>query len=95
MDIATLLGFATAFGLVGFGIASGVGIGAFIDTQSLLIVLGGTVGATLINYPLGQVLGAAGVAKNAFMYKLIDAKEVITQMADFGELVYIADRNRG
>ena len=83
MDIATLLGFVTAFGLVGFGIASGVGLGAFIDTQSLLIVLGGTVGATLINYPLAQVIGAGAVAKNAFMYKLVDAKEVITQMAEF------------
>jgi chemotaxis protein MotA len=83
MDIATLIGFLTAFGLVGFGIASGVGLGAFIDTQSLLIVLGGTLGATLINYPLAQVLGAIGVAKKAFTYKLIDAKTVITQMADF------------
>ena len=83
MDIATLIGFLTAFGLVGFGIAAGVGIGAFIDLQSLLIVLGGTVGATFINYPLAQVIGAAGVAKKAFTYKLIEPKEVITQMADF------------
>ncbi len=83
MDIATLIGFVTAFGLVGFGIAAGVGLGAFFDVQSLLIVLGGTIGATFINYPLAQVLGAAAVAKNAFMYKLIDPKAVISQMADF------------
>ncbi|MDJ0761614.1 MAG: MotA/TolQ/ExbB proton channel family protein [Myxococcota bacterium] len=83
MDIATLIGLVSAFGLVGYAIAAGVGIAAFIDTQSLLIVVGGTIGATFINYPLAQVLGAGKVAKNAFLYKIINPKDVITQMIDF------------
>lgn len=83
MDIATLLGFVTAFGLMFYAIADGAGLGAFFDFQSVLIVLGGTLGATLVTFPLGQVIGAGSVAKKAFMYKLIDPKEVIKQMADF------------
>ena len=83
MDIATLLGFVSAFGLMLWAIASGAGLGAFVDFQSVLIVLGGTIGATLVSFPLGNVIGAGGVAKKAFMYKLIDPKEVIKQMADF------------
>ncbi|MCP4679349.1 MAG: motility protein A [Deltaproteobacteria bacterium] len=83
MDIATLVGLVTAFGLVGFAIASGVGMAAFIDGQSLMIVVGGTVGAAFINYPLAQMISAGKVVKNAFLYKLVDPKEVIAQMTDF------------
>ena len=83
MDIATLLGFVTGFGLMLYAIMDGAGLGAFFDFQSVLIVIGGTLGATLVTFPLGQVIGAGSVAKKAFMYKLIDPKEVIKQMADF------------
>jgi len=83
MDIATLIGVLASFGLVGYAIAAGVGLGAFIDSQSLLIVIGGTVGATFINYPLAQMIGAGSVAKNAFLFKLVDPKQVIEQMIDF------------
>lgn len=83
MDIATLIGLVSAFGLVGYAIAAGVGLAAFIDMQSLLIVLGGTFGATLVTYPLDKVINAGKVAKNAFSYKLIDPRSVITQMIDF------------
>ena len=58
MDISTILGFLIGWGLVLFSIASGVGLGPFIDVPSLLIVLGGTVGASMINYPLAQITGA-------------------------------------
>ncbi len=83
MDIASILGIVTAFGLVGYGIAAGVGIGAFIDGQSLAIVLGGTVGATLINYPLAQFLSAGKVAKTAFLFKAISAQDIIQKMTEF------------
>ncbi len=83
MDIATLVGLLSAFGLVGFAIASGVGLGPFIDGQSLLIVLGGTVGASFINYPLGDMLNAGKVAKYVFSTKPLNPKEVIAQMTDF------------
>ncbi|MCP4606240.1 MAG: motility protein A [Proteobacteria bacterium] len=83
MDIATLAGLVTAFGLVAYAIAAGVGLGAFIDTQSLLIVVGGTFGATFINYPLAQMISAGGVAKNAFLFQLANPQEIIKQMIDF------------
>ena len=50
---------------------------------SVLIVVGGTLGATLINYPLGRVLKTFGVVKNAFLYKTFDTGELINKMVDF------------
>ena len=66
MDIATLLGTVSAFGLVLIAIMMGGGLSLFINIPSLMIVAGGTLGATMINYPLKDVLGAVSVVKNVF-----------------------------
>jgi chemotaxis protein MotA len=52
MDIATILGVISAFGLVWIAIFMGGGIQLFINIPALMIVVGGTLGATMINYPL-------------------------------------------
>ena len=69
MDIATLLGIISAFGLVIMAIFMGGGLSLFISPPSLMIVLGGTLGATMINYPLRDVLGALKVVQNVFFTK--------------------------
>jgi len=76
---------ATGFGLVIYAIASGVGLGAFIDGQSALIVVGGTVGAVLINYPLKNVLGAVKVARNVFLNKIDEPQVVLEQIVGFSQ----------
>jgi len=50
MDIATIAGIISAFGLVFIAVAMGGGIGTFINIPSLMIVIGGTLGATMINW---------------------------------------------
>lgn len=65
MDIATIVGVISAFGLVVGAILMGGGLNLFISIPSFIIVVGGTLGATLINYPLRDVLGVFSVAKNA------------------------------
>ncbi|RLB01953.1 MAG: motility protein A, partial [Deltaproteobacteria bacterium] len=47
MDIATILGIVSAFGLMVLAILQGSGLNLFIDIPSVLIVVGGTIGATL------------------------------------------------
>jgi len=83
MDIATILGLISAFGLVIGSIAAGAGLGAFINVPSMLIVVGGTIGATLIAYPLNEVLGVFSVVMNAFFNKLRASGDVISQLVDF------------
>ncbi|MFQ5588215.1 MAG: motility protein A [Nitrospiria bacterium] len=82
MDLASLLGVVVAFGLVLFGILSGGSLLIFWDAASAAIVLGGTVGVTLINYPLGDVLSVVKVVKNVFLFKLQSGKELIETLVD-------------
>ncbi len=83
MDIATLLGIISAFGLVLVAILMGGGIGLFINYPSLMIVVGGTLGTTMINYPLKEVIGVISVLKNVFFTKASSAKDIIKQFSDF------------
>ena len=69
MDIGTLLGTLSAFGLVAVAMVQGVGISAFLDLPSLLIVLGGTFGVVLMNYPVGSLLGTAKASVKTLFYR--------------------------
>ena len=52
MDIATILGFLSGMGCLVFAMLMGSGVAPFIHLPSMLIVVGGTFAATLINFPL-------------------------------------------
>jgi chemotaxis protein MotA len=83
MDIATLIGFVAAVGLILFGILMGSPLKLFWDTPSALMVFGGTFGVILINYPLRDVLGVAGVVKNAFWAEMHEPQKLIPTFVDF------------
>lgn len=85
MDLATILGIFSAFGLVVVSIAMGGGIILFVNVPSAMIVIGGTLGTTMINYPLKDVLGSISVVKNAFFAGAIPAvDDIIKQFVDLG-----------
>lgn len=86
MDIATFLGMTAAFGLTLTAIFMGGGLGSFIDIPSMMIVVGGTIGATLINYPLKDMIGLAGVAKNAAFAKSESPDEIINKLVEFSQI---------
>ena len=83
MDIATILGIISAFGLVLIAIFMGGGLSLFINVPSLMIVVGGTLGTTMINYPLAEVLGVLKVVKNVFFKKATSSVDIIKQFIDF------------
>lgn len=83
MDIATIVGIVSAFALVLISIMMGGGLGIFIDIPSVLIVFGGTIGATMINYPLGDVLSVVKVVKNVFFTKVWSTQEVVDRFVEF------------
>lgn len=66
MDLATIIGIFLAFGLVVSAIVMGGSPFIFVSIPAVLIVIGGTMGATLVNYPLRNMLGMLGVIKNTF-----------------------------
>ena len=57
MDLATVIGIVLAFGLVVSAIVMGGSPFIFVSIPAVLIVIGGTIGATLVNYPLRNMLG--------------------------------------
>ncbi len=83
MDIATILGVMSAFGLVCLAIFMGGGIQLFINVPALMIVVGGTLGATMINYPLRDVFGVFNVVKKALLTKNVSNRELIKRFIDF------------
>ena len=83
MDIATIVGIVGAFGLV--LVAIGGGLPAFIDVPSAIIVIGGTIGATLIAYPLKEVLGIVGIAMKTVFAKDESSKDKIQVFMDYAQ----------
>ena len=83
MDISTVIGLVLAIGLVLGSILMGGGLGAFIDAPSLMITVGGSIAAVLINFQLKVALGAANVVKKCFLVKIQTPDEVISQFREF------------
>lgn len=86
MDFATIIGIIGGFSLVIVAMASGGGLGWFIDGPSAMIVFGGTFGAVLINYPFTDVLGVIKVAKNVFRGKAQQTGAIISQLVEMSKL---------
>jgi chemotaxis protein MotA len=85
MDIATILGVISAFGLVCIAIFMGGGIQLFINIPALMIVVGGTLGATMINYPLRDVFGVVKVVKKALLARNTSVAELIKRFMVFAQ----------
>jgi chemotaxis protein MotA len=84
MDIATLIGILASFAFIVGAMLMGGSVASFFNVPGLMIVVGGTVGATLINESLGQVLGAVKVCMQAFFerkHSPISAIEQVVNLA--------------
>ena len=83
MDFATLVGAVSGTVLVLVAIFMGGGLGMFFNVPSLMITVGGTIAATLINFPLAKVMGVFAVAKKAVLCKVLSPQEEIARMVDY------------
>ena len=86
MDLATISGIIAGISAIVISIYLGGTLDAFIDLPSMFIVVGGTIAATLINFPISDVLSVSGVVKNAFLYKLQAPSEAITKLVQYAEM---------
>lgn len=83
MDLSTIIGITAAFGLMLMAILQGGPLSIFINVPSIMIVVGGTFGNTLVHYPFGDVLDAINVAKKTVLYKETSINEMIVQLMEF------------
>ena len=85
MDIATLIGLAAAFGLVGWSIQSGGNLGGFVNLSAAAIVLGGTFGSLLVNFPMSRLVGLVGILRKTLVFAQPQPDVVITKMVKYAE----------
>jgi chemotaxis protein MotA len=79
VDLATLIGLIGALGIITAAILVGGSALVFINVPSVLIVLGGTIFAVLMKFPLGHFLTAFKVALKAFLHKPEDPEDLIRE----------------
>lgn len=85
MDIATLVGIVVAYILVFVALLLGPGVGVYIDVPSVLIVIGGTLGIILMNWPLNKVLNVMSVVMKTFLFKADSPADLIFKLVDFSQ----------
>ena len=85
MDIATVIGLLMGIVLIIGAIAVGGPLLPFVNIPSIMIVIGGSFAALLINFPLGRVFSVISVIKNCFFVKLPDTEGVIQNFMEFAK----------
>lgn len=85
MDIATIIGLAAAFGLVGWSIQVGGNLSGFMNLPAAAIVLGGTFGALLVHFPLARIVSLMGILKKTLVFAQPEPDAVIKKMVQYAE----------
>jgi chemotaxis protein MotA len=87
MDIASIAGLllGVSFLVIAVAIAPNASFGAFIDYPSLMVVLGGSLAAVLVCFPLKTFFNLGRVLKNVFFNKPENISELIEQIVSLAE----------
>ena len=83
MDFATIIGVVLSFVLMIIAILQGGPLTLFVNIPSVIIVVGGTVGATLVHYPFSDVFKAMAVGSKTVMHKSEPMNGVIAQLLEY------------
>jgi chemotaxis protein MotA len=88
MDVSTIIGLILGYGLVLFAIASKPGAGFFVDVGSIFIVVGGTLGALFMSFPMESLSRFHSTFIKTIFHKEPDVQTTIR------DIVAIAERAR-
>jgi chemotaxis protein MotA len=83
LDIASLIGNILVWVLVLSAMAMGVGIGAYVDIPSVLIVIGGSLGALFIGYKMEHMKSLVGYFMVSIKPTIINNQELIKKLVDY------------
>lgn len=87
MDIATVIGLVGTLGLIAWSMDSAAGIGAFIDTSSVVIVFAGSIMVLLMRSTLPEFINAwAKVLMKTILNKTDDPGELIEQIVSMANI---------
>lgn len=85
MDLSTLMGLAFGLALIVGSIIIGGNWRIFLNLNSIMIVLGGTLAGTIVNYSLPKILELFRYTRRAFTKDNFDPTDVIEIMVGFAE----------
>ncbi|HYD31219.1 MAG TPA: MotA/TolQ/ExbB proton channel family protein [Azospirillaceae bacterium] len=94
VDLATALGLGGSFALVVAAMALGGAPKAFFDLPSVMIVLGGTVGVTMVSFSMGDLAGVLKVLSRTLVHAGQDARAVARQLLLLAEAARRTDPER-
>lgn len=83
MDLGTVVGLVLIMALLLGAMAMGVGVGAYIDIPSVLIVVGGSIGALMISFKPGQMKKFTKVFMIAIKPPEENVAELIKKLVEF------------
>jgi len=83
MDLASIIGNVLVWILVASAMAMGVGIGAYVDPPSVLIVIGGSLGALLIGNKMETITGLVGIFMISIKPTIFDNKAAIKKLVEY------------
>ncbi len=86
MDFGTLIGILVGFGLIFGSIAMGPDPMGFLDLPSCMIVFGGVFAATLISFPLEEVIQAFKACAKTFSNRRTRPEDVVDTMIQVAEI---------
>ena len=87
MDLSTIIGLLAGIGMIAVAIAdAGGGIDIFTSGSAYLIVLGGTLSATFVNFPFKAVIDSFKSAKEVFSNQEIQEITLIDKIVDLGKI---------
>lgn len=85
MDLTTILGILVGIVILGVSIASGSNLASFLNVPSIGIVLGGTLAATAVHFPLKQVLSIIPLTLVAMRGRDGRARALIHDLVEFSK----------
>ena len=87
MDIGTIIGIVVGIGAIlgGFILEGGNPAHLVKELSPFVIVLGGTAGATILSFPIPDLMKIPGAIKNLFFNKKYDSVGIINQLAELSE----------
>lgn len=86
MDVSTLAGIIAGIAFIVVGIVLDGTLDSFYDLPSIMIVLGGTLSAVLVSYPLNRLGNFTKVVKKLFFSTEEKPQEIITRIIELANI---------
>ncbi len=83
MDLGTVIGIVLILALFIISMVMGVGVGAYIDIPSVMIVVGGSIGALMVSFKPAQMKAFTKIFMKAVKPGEEDVAELIKKLVEF------------